>query len=333
MQLELPLPKSPSGMVYRHCPEEGCRPRLFQLGDFPADVGAIDRPASARRPANTNGTTCPYCGRDADDAEFTHPADIQSLEDYVAWAATEDISDILEGVGRDFNRRTRHSGGGLKVKRRYRPKPHAYREDLLRDLTCNLCGRRYRVYAIALFCPECGCRNLQVHFRREIDLVESQIRLAQASSREGHAELAYRLLGNGHEDVLTAFETYLKTVYRFVVRQRTPERWEELCTKRSLGNTFQNVERTRKRFESLDIHPFAALGEDAVATLRRNIEKRHVVGHNLSMVDEHYADAAQGKTPGETVQILTSEVAEFADVCRRVIERLETTVPELAPGS
>jgi len=158
--------------------------------------------------------------------------------------------------------------------------------------------------------------------------VHQQTELAQESSKGGRAELAYRLLGNAHEDVLTAFETYLKTVYRFVVRRRTPERWEQLCTKRSIGNTFQNIERAQKRFEHLDIDPFATLTEGAIATLRRNIEKRHVVGHNLSMVDEHYADAAQNQTPGETVQILGSEVAEFADVCRRVIEHLETTVPE-----
>ena len=33
MELNIPLPKTPSGKVYRWCPEELCIPRLFLLGE------------------------------------------------------------------------------------------------------------------------------------------------------------------------------------------------------------------------------------------------------------------------------------------------------------
>lgn len=59
------------------------------------------------------------------------------------------------------------------------------------------------MFAIALFCPDCGAPNLALHFARETELVGQQVDLAESQDRQ---ELAYRLLGNAHEDVLTAFE-------------------------------------------------------------------------------------------------------------------------------
>ena len=42
--------------------------------------------------------------------------------------------------------------------------------------------------------------------------MREQVELASKLAVE-QSELAYRLLGNAHEDVLTAFEATLKTVY------------------------------------------------------------------------------------------------------------------------
>ena len=32
---------------------------------------------------------------------------------------------------------------------------------------CDHCGRDYGVFAIGLFCPDCGAPNLRLHFARE----------------------------------------------------------------------------------------------------------------------------------------------------------------------
>ena len=339
MELSLPLPKTPAGKVYRWCPIRECRPRLFLLGDPPKEQAVLDNLSDlVRRQPGMPGITCPYCGHDAEDSDFTHPQDIEAARKFVKWAASRDITDHLKDMAGDFNRKMKKSGGGLfsmkmDVKGPQRTPPSAWREDLLRALACEICGREYGVYAIALFCPDCGGRNLHVHFQREVELVGEQIMLAEQARDEVNQELAYRLLGNAHEDVLTAFETYLKTIYRFLVKSRLPEQEaEKLRTKKATGNRFQNIKRGRKLFENIGINPYSRLDTKKLEFLRLNIEKRHVVGHNLSMADEVYQQAVKAEGPGQTVELLADEITQFSEICGEVILHLEEECPEFRPG-
>jgi hypothetical protein len=177
-----------------------------------------------RRNPGPGETVCPYSGTVAPDDEFVHFDDIEVIKKQVAWKAEQDVLDHVEAMAEDFNAR-QPSGGFISMrmdlKRSHRPEPIVIREDLLRDLGCGICHRSYGLYAIALFCPDCGAPNLALHFQREVDLVREQIVLADRQDGHRH-ELAYRLMGNAHEDVLTAFETALKTVLRHLVRQFLP---------------------------------------------------------------------------------------------------------------
>lgn len=337
MQLNMPLPKTPSGLTYRWCPNAECSPRRFLFGDV-REPAIAKNGAATRRDPHSNGTTCPYCGTDGDDQDFIDPVDIEAAKDQVAWAMQEDVKDYLHGLLKSFNTRVGRGGAGfldvkMSVKASSNPPPRPFRQDLLRDLTCARCDRRYGVYAIGLFCPDCGARNVSVHFKREMELVARQVELAERHSGEHGEELAYRLLGNAHEDVPTALETYLKTLFRFAIQKRYPERRDELSSKKGLGNAFQNVERARKRFEMLALDPFEGFSETEIDVLRLHIEKRHVVGHNLGLVDEHYAEYAQEEGPGQTVRILASEVSAFAELSRRVVAHVEEQLPELQPAT
>lgn len=327
----IPLPRTASGKTMHQCPRADCRPGLFQLGEH-GDVNAIPEETKRlmRRLPATPGTTCPYCGHDGDDQDFISKADVEHVKKLATWAAANEVSRQLGGMARDFN--ARRPRGGLiditmEVKGGRASRPLAYREDLLRDLTCGSCARRYGVYAIGIYCPECGLPNLLVHFDRELALIRSQIALARAQE-ETDAELAYRLLGNAHEDVLTAFETYLKTFYRHVVRKRQLPDAEKLAE--SVKNKFQNVERARALIASLQLTPFDVLGVEDLTYLTRNIEKRHVIGHNLGIVDEAYAESEEDV--GETVPLLADEIERFAALCRRVVEVLERSPDLQHPG-
>ena len=136
-------------------------------------------------------------------------------------------------------------------------------------------------------------------------------------------ELAYRIMGNAHEDVVTAFETTLKTVYRHLVRRDIPERAHSLCAKKKIGNAFQNIERTRNRFERLHIDPFDILSDEDLENMALNFEKRHVIGHNLGIADEHYAALTESDQLGETVRLIGEDTGRFADNCLAVIGGLE----------
>jgi hypothetical protein len=327
MELSYPAPRSPSGKVYQYSPNPDAVPRLFLIGDAPDERAvAPEHHHRIRREPGPGETVCPYSGHIAADEDFVHWNDIESIKKQVEWEAAADIEDHLAAMAKDFNRRQpRNSFISMKMdfKPSRRPRPLAIREDLLRDLECDVCARAYAVYAIALFCPDCGAPNLALHFRREVALVAEQIALAEAQASVGRPELAYRLMGNAHEDVLTAFETALKTVYRHLVRTRLPAQAAALCAKKEIGNSFQNIDRARAKFAVLGLDPFAGLAAENLDLLRINIQKRHVIGHNLGVADEHYAELTQTEQPGETVTLLGEEINRFADICSTVAISLE----------
>lgn len=330
MQLSYPLPRSPSGKAYQYSPNPDAAPRLFLIGDAPEPrTVAEEHRLVIRREPGPGQTVCPYSGHLADDDEYIHFADIEAIKEQVEWEAVADVEDHFADMAKNFNRR-QPRGGLISMKMDFkpsrRPKPLVIREDLLRELSCDVCAREYAVYAIALFCPDCGAPNYAQHFRREVELVREQVALADAQDEAGRHETAYRLMGNAHEDVLTAFETAMKTIYRHLVRERLPDRAEELLGKKAIGNAFQNMRRGRARFEELGIAPFAILSEEDRELLRLNIEKRHVIGHNLGIADEHYVELTQSDQPGETVGLIGGEIEHFAALCLQVVLELEKTL-------
>lgn len=327
MQLSLPRPVSPSGKIYQYSPNPDAAPRLFLLGDAPEERAvAEEQKHRIRREPGPGQTICPYSGHMADDEAFTHMDDIEAVKRHVLWLAENDVQNYLSDWARDFNRRQPRGGFitmKMESKPKRRPKPLAIREDLLRSLECSVCARSYGVYALALFCPDCGAPNVGLHFRREVQLVGEQITLADELESQGRNELAYRLMGNAHEDVLTAFEATLKTVYRHLVRKLLPDQVEKLTGKNAIGNAFQNVERGRKLLDPLGIDPYRHLTEADLDHLRLNIQKRHVLGHNLGVADEHYAAFAADQEPGETVTLIGDDIRRFSALCFSVVEGLE----------
>ena len=251
-------------------------------------------------------TVCPYSGVVADDGQFVHPEDRAAAIETVRHAAIADVrselSKMLKGLGGS-------SGGMVTVTTSSSPPPPAprfYRDDLLRDLVCDVCGRDYGVFAVALFCPDCGAPNVRLHFQREVALVDAQVELADGIDPDLR-ELAYRLLGNAHEDVLTGLEATLKTVYLFVKRQIDPT---DPAPK--VGNDFQNIERGQRRFSELGIDPYGVLDDAELALFGLNIQKRHVIGHNLGVVDARFAQQTTDARLGETVHIVAEDIREFA---------------------
>jgi hypothetical protein len=158
---------------------------------------------------------------------------------------------------------------------------------------------------------------------REAELIGRQIDLATAAERDGEPELAYRLLANAHEDVLTAFETYQKTVYRFIARSRLDAGGFESLMARARGNPFQNPDRAERLFQELAVTPYSVLEEGDRRQLAACIGKRHVIGHNLGLADERYLALAPGSKEGESVVVLAAEITSFAILCLRVVGALE----------
>lgn len=318
MQLAVRPPSTPSGRIYRFSPNEEAHPRHFVLGNVTPDF-EVTKEARERMKLEPRSqkTVCPYSGTIGSDDSFWHPDDKKAATDTVKQAALADmqaaVSDMLKGVAGRPKYITYKPGART-------PKPRLVfrRADLLRELVCDHCGRDYGVYAIGLFCPDCGAPNLRLHFERERQLVNAQVEIAEAQGA-GLEELAYRLLGNAHEDVLTGFEATLKTVYLYGIENRS----EGAPAVKPVGNDFQNLERAEKRFKDLDFNPLANLEDADLATLRLNIQKRHIIGHNLGVVDSKFAEHAEEARLGETVVLVGDDIRRFASICQSVVDCLD----------
>ena len=324
-ELSYQVPHSPSGKQYMYSPNPEAVPRLFLIGDAP-ELRTItpDHQAQIRLNPGSGEVVCPYSGYTGPQENFIHPADRNYVQEQARHDAISDIQDNLRNWARDFNRR-QPKGGLISMrmehKRGHNPAPIAIREDLLRNLVCDVCSRIYGVYAIGLFCPDCGAPNVQLHFRREVELIHKQIEIAEKQDAVGDVEFGYRLMGNAHEDVLTAFEATLKAVYIHLARVAGISN-----AKRDVGNDFQNLERARQRFLKLGINPFDAVSEPDLDLLMDCIQKRHVIGHNLGIADDRYLSLAhteESHQAGESVQVLGEDIGRFAEICLWIIGDLE----------
>ena len=322
LDLSLPIAKTPNGRVYQYSPNEKALPRHFVLGNF--DEAFVITDAARKRmklEPRSDRTVCPYSGTVADNDDFLHPEDAKAVEETLAHAIEADVDELFHGMFRDLERQL-SSSKFVKVKAGPKPipkpRPRFARWDLLRELACDHCSRDYGVFAIGLFCPDCGAPNLRLHFAREAQIVSQQIDIAEAQN--DREELAYRLMGNAHEDVLTAFEAAQKTVYLYgrelVGNQQTDAR--------PVRNDFQNVDRARRRFSDLGFDPYSSLADRELELLGLNIQKRHIIGHNLGIMDEMFADRSADARVGETVHLVGEDIRQFSDLAQRVVDRLDT---------
>jgi hypothetical protein len=326
MDLSIPLPQTPDGRTYRYSPNEDAHPRHFVLGNRENGFSGEERKRERmKQEPGSSKTICPYSGVVGDDADFTHPKDREAAIKIVEHAAVQDVqaafSDMLKGVARK-------SGGGITYKpgaRNKRPKPRFGRRDLMRLLICDCCGRDYGVFAIALYCPDCGAPNISLHFAREVELVLQQVTIAEDLG-EDQDELAYRLLGNAHEDVLTAFEAAQKVVYL----HRLSSGDSDATAVKPVRNDFQNVEKARRRYAEFEIDPFVGLSDSERELLGLNIQKRHVIGHNLGVVDAKFAENARHARLGETVELLGTDIREFSRLCRVVVSALDDWLADVS---
>jgi hypothetical protein len=316
MKLNIPVPKTPDGRYYRYSPNADAHPRHFVLGGYdPEFVITPEARARMKHDPRTKNSVCPYSGVVATDDDFLHPDDRKAAIATFKDAAIRDVEDAFKNIFKGLN--SKHIKTSFRASSP-RPKPRFARRDLLRELVCDQCSRDYGVFAISLYCHDCGAPNLRLHFKREVELVKQQVELATVQSGEA-TELSYRLLGNAHEDVLTAFEATQKAVYLYGKVQAKTLR-EEI---KPVGNDFQNVERAQKRFAELGLDPYASLETEALETLKLNIQKRHIIGHNLGVMDQKFASQAGNVKVGETVRLVASDVIEFAESCQSIVNGLD----------
>lgn len=201
------------------------------------------------------------------------------------------------------------------------PPIRKYVEEQLKQVcTCDSCSARYAVYGISYHCPFCGEGALLSHLRESIATIEVLTSESDAIGKK-HGEAAKdRMLGNAAEDVVTVFEGFLKLVYRYAVqKQYSPE--VAIRLQGQIRISFQRLAGAEEFFRrDLSIELFDVLTADEKEHLGVMFSKRHVLTHNLGLIDEKYRQQVSSwEKEGQEVPLEGAEVERALALVERII--------------
>lgn len=307
-------------MVGRACPQDDCQPRYFKVAPRELPKGHNEEGDSALRP---DTLFCPYCGHHDGFQQYI-------TQDQREWAKSlflRDMAREVQRVTKDAFRsaRTPSRKNMFSVRLTYKlgrlPSVRHYAEKELKSVVeCDECNAKYAVYGVSIFCPFCGKGNLGLHLARSVEVISILLEMKSEVEETAGKDTGYHLLGNCLEDCISLFEGFLKVIYSQALRGicSQDEREAKLG---DLRNSFQNISRAERILrDDLGYELLNAFDDPVRDFLELQFAKRHVITHNLGLVDERYrAQALSWESTGQDVQIEVEDVKRLLSIERDVL--------------
>jgi DNA-directed RNA polymerase subunit RPC12/RpoP len=314
----IPLQPDEEGFFGRECPNEDCDTKYFKISKIiPDGMEAIAENFSQAE------ITCPYCGTRANMQHFYTQAQLDWIQSMMVRDISRAFGDMLE---RSFSPRSHTTGGmfsiSFKVKRGAPPSVRYYVEEKLKqEINCDHCGYRYAVYGISFHCPLCGEGTLSQHLDRSAMTVRVLANEAERISNEHGHEVGDRMLGNALEDVVSLFEGFLKHLYRYAIRKKLPKEESDKLIQKIKVN-FQRLAGAEEFFKrDFDVDLFKNISTADRELLELSFSKRHVLTHNLGLVDEKYLDKISGwERAGAELSLEAQEVLRSLEMAVNVVK-------------
>jgi len=177
------------------------------------------------------------------------------------------------------------------------------KELLATHIDCPSCGADYIVYQAFESCP--ACKEEQNHhiFKKNLELVGKQLELAQTITTELHQ----LLIENSLEDLVSTFDGF--------ARRLTDKAKDKASKPDKVGYlSFQNLKKARKDVKQLFGFDLSTpLEQERWYQANDSFQKRHLLTHNLGLVDEAYIEKSKNKTAvvGERIVIEQTEVNDL----------------------
>lgn len=286
---DIPLKPDGDGMVGRECPNTWCQPRYFKMS-----MKIPDGKAEMIEDISQIDVTCPYCGTVANMQNYHTRSQLEWVKSMIIKDVTKTIQNTLENSFKPIHSA---SSGMFSVNISYKPDPlpsvrHYIEEKLKRTVTCDNCGYNYAVYGISFHCPLCGEGNLTQHLNRSAEIIKIMIEEAGRIGEERGQEIEQQMIGNALEDVVGLFEAFLKHIYQYKVRNQYSKEEAEIKI-RKIHVNFQRLDGATALFhKDLDFELFAKCNQKDIAFLQEQFLKRHILTHNLGLVDRKYMERA-----------------------------------------
>ena len=255
------------GFLGRECPEEKCK-GYFKI-----------QPSPDLQKKNIF-YYCPYCGHFARYDHFWTKKQIKYVHSMVTRKFVDAIHKDLKKM--EFNHKPHGNFGieiSMKVSRNSKYPIRQYREKKLKtEVVCKHCTLRYAIYGVFAFCPNCGKHNSLQILDINLGVVEKMLVLAG----DVDIDVADRLIENALEDCVSAFDGFGRELCRRHAGHSTnPKKAEKI--------SFQNLEGAMKNVAVLFSFNLSDLiTSDEWTFLYRGFQKRHLIAHNMRIVDQAY---------------------------------------------
>jgi Zn finger protein HypA/HybF involved in hydrogenase expression len=302
----VPLTPDAEGMVGRECPNEQCKTKHFKIC-IANDGHEPDSTMDLRE----KDLMCPYCGTSLQMQDGATKAQLAWIESLVIQGAMTMINDTMEDAfsGCDYMTYTR---GDVPV-------VHPYEEEKLRrSITCEACQNRYAVYGITFYCPWCGGMAFHQHLAQDAKTIRVLAEEAGRIGAEHGQQASDRMVGDAYENVVSLFEGMLKILYRHAVQRRhTKADAEKLMAQ--IRVNFQRLSGADEFFDrDLAIKLFGTIAPKERAVLEGIFAKRHVLTHNLGLIDEKFRGQAWQR-PGAEVPLDRQEILDGLLLVERIV--------------
>ncbi len=325
-QFSVPIEPDEDGLVGRECSNADCETKYFKIS-----MTIPDEIAESIEDFSQLELTCPYCGT-VDNMQHLHTTEqVEWIKSMLIRGMHKTIGDMLE---RSFPPGRRHSGGmisiSIEAKKGTLPSVRHYVEEQLKqEVTCDKCSFRYAIYGISFHCPLCGKGNILQHLERSVETIKILITEAERIGKEHGPKVETAMLGNALEDVVGLFEGFLKYGYRYAARKRHTSGDAERLVKKIKTN-FQRLSGAEEFFRrDFSIECFHAISSKDREALEQAFAKRHVLTHNLGLVDRKYRDtAARWDRISAELTIDSNEVLGALELVNKVVSH---TLSEVVP--
>lgn len=301
-KFNITFPKDEHGLIGRECPLAECE-SYFKLQPGTGLKGE-DLPCH-----------CPYCGHKDSSNKFFTKAQIEYANSIVMNQVTGAVLKDLKALEFDH----RPSGGfGIGFSMKVTGQPTAirhYREQQLEtDLVCESCTLHYTIYGVFGFCPDCGVHNSIQILKKNMELVEKMLDLAEKQE----AAVAQTLIENALENCISSFDGFGRESCR--LKSATA-----VSPSKAAVIRFQNIGAARQKMqEQFGVDIAGGLNEAEWATVRRGFQKRHLLAHKMGVVDEEYLVATNDSSTsiGRKITVQSDEVRDLAASLKKIGEQL-----------
>jgi hypothetical protein len=287
-QFSISIPPDEDGLVGRECPVPECESYFkIQLG---TGLNGENLPCH-----------CPYCGHAAGPDKFFTKAQVEYAQSVVMNQVTGALLKDLKSL--EFNHRPRGTFGiGISMKVSGRPTPicHYREKQLETEVVCEQCTLRYMIYGVFGFCPDCGVHNSLQILKKNLELVEKMLAVAETQEQA----VAQGLIENGLEDCVSAFDGFGREICRLHAKTSADSRKVEKVS-------FQNLEGAKQNMNGLfNLDLAAGLADEEWKMAVRAFQKRHLVCHKMGVVDEEYLRKSDDSDTavGRKVHVAADEV-------------------------